>query len=305
MLFSLLPKMQDYGLSQKLWHLNRLTLGRLFSILRGDLSYAWWRLRHLDASFSSYYAASISKKLDKGRPHRTLGKKRHGPTNFLTGGEKLVPANSQKHGSFAFKKIIGLGLQPHHLCVDFGCGSLRIGQHLIGYLEPGRYIGLDITDRFFLDGLDLLDAGMLQAKTPHLHITNEMVLQAVTNIQPDYIICVSVLMHVPPHELDSFFDKILRLMSSHTRLLLFFDESSSPIRTEAKSWAYSVANLKEYIVRRLPDAQVSSQPGSIKGRIAKSEFRRSVLIVERRQEAEPSFLFNLQTPFLSRKVAVC
>ncbi|MDR4494872.1 MAG: class I SAM-dependent methyltransferase [Nitrospirales bacterium] len=170
------------------------------------------------------------------------GQKRHGPANFLAGGEQLGPANSLKHGSFAFKKITRLGLQPHHLCVDFGCGSLRIGQHLIGYLKSGRYIGLDITDRFIRDGLDLLDTGMLQAKDPKIHVINEPILQAVTQMKPDYIICVSVLMHVPPHELDAFFDRILRLMTSQTTLLLFFDESSSPIRTEAKSWAYSVAS---------------------------------------------------------------
>ncbi|MGE0474049.1 MAG: class I SAM-dependent methyltransferase [Nitrospirales bacterium] len=296
---------QKNGISQTLWHLNRLTLGRLFSILRGDIGYAWWRLRNLDASFSSYYAATITKKLDQGKAHRTLGKKRHGPANFLAGGEQLGPANSLKHGSFAFKKITRLGLQPHHLCVDFGCGSLRIGQHLIGYLKSGRYIGLDITDRFIRDGLDLLDTGMLQAKDPKIHVINEPILQAVTQMKPDYIICVSVLMHVPPHELDAFFDRILRLMTSQTTLLLFFDESSSPIRTEAKSWAYSVASLTDYVRCRLPDARVSSQPGSVKGRIGKSEFRRSILIIKGGQKNRPALPESYHASFISYKVSAC
>ena len=118
-----------------------IALGRVFSILRGDIGYAWWRLRHWEAPFSSYYSPTITKKFDKGRPHRTLDKKRHSPTTSLAGDENLNPENFQNNGRSVFKKIVQLCLQPHHVCVDYGCGSLRAGQYLIGYLERSRYGG--------------------------------------------------------------------------------------------------------------------------------------------------------------------
>ena len=44
------------------------------------------------------------------------------------------------------------GLQPSQTFLDVGCGSLRAGVHLIPFLEPGKYWGIDINQ-------SLLDAG--------------------------------------------------------------------------------------------------------------------------------------------------
>lgn len=295
---------QGSQLNQKVWNLNRSTLGRVYSIIRGNLNYFWWCLRHRDATFSSYYAYAVTQKLDQGKPHRTLGKKRRGPKNFLTSGEHLNPCNAQKRGRSVFKKILQLGLQPHHVCVDYGCGSLRIGQHLIGYLERNHYCGVDVTDRFFRDGLALIDDGIIQSKTPHLWVIDDRVLQQLALLKVDYIISVAVLMHVPPNELDPFFDKLMGLMADHSRVLLFFDESLSTIRTAAKSWAHDVANLTEHIRRRNPDAQVSCTTGPIKGRIARSEIRRSVMIIEGQQEARQALSQKHQTSLISNRVPI-
>lgn len=305
MLFSVLMIMQIRDLHDLLWHLNRLTPVRLLSIFLGDIGYAWWRRHHWDGRFSSYYVHVITTKLGKERTQRTRDKKRHSPADFLASGAILTLPQTQPHGRFAFKQIVELGLQPHHVCVDFGCGSLRVGKQLIGYLERNRYWGLDVTDRLFQIGLEQIEDGIHQLKTPHFGTIEEPLLKQVAQLKPDFLICVSVIMHVPPHELDSFFDKLLRLMATQTRLLLFFDESPSDIRTESKSWAYSVTSLTAHILRRQPYAQVSCKSGSPKGRIGKIEFRRSILIAERVQWKRPVLPQNPRVSSVPDRIPIC
>lgn len=47
------------------------------------------------------------------------------------------------------------GLQPHHYLLDVGCGSFRLGVHLVPYLQPGRYIGLESNEDLVRAGAEL------------------------------------------------------------------------------------------------------------------------------------------------------
>lgn len=55
-------------------------------------------------------------------------------------------------GRLQFDFMRARGLRPEHRFLDLGCGALRGGVHFAGYLEPGRYHGLD-------NNQSLLDAG--------------------------------------------------------------------------------------------------------------------------------------------------
>ena len=46
-------------------------------------------------------------------------------------------------GKRQFHFLVSEGLRPHHRFLDIACGSLRLGQFLIPYLNPGRYYGLE------------------------------------------------------------------------------------------------------------------------------------------------------------------
>lgn len=45
---------------------------------------------------------------------------------------------------YQFDALMRHGLAPHHAVIDIGCGPLTVGLKLIEYLEPGRYVGLDL-----------------------------------------------------------------------------------------------------------------------------------------------------------------
>lgn len=46
-------------------------------------------------------------------------------------------------GSLGFEFLVDNGLTPDDVVVDLGCGALRIGRHLISYLDDGNYLGID------------------------------------------------------------------------------------------------------------------------------------------------------------------
>jgi hypothetical protein len=47
------------------------------------------------------------------------------------------------HGRDVADYLISRGLQTTHYLLDFGCGSIRAGIWLIGYLDSGHYFGVD------------------------------------------------------------------------------------------------------------------------------------------------------------------
>lgn len=52
-------------------------------------------------------------------------------------------AHWERWGKAQFDFLVEVGLRPHHYLLDVGCGPLRAGVHLIDYLEPGHYFGVD------------------------------------------------------------------------------------------------------------------------------------------------------------------
>ena len=49
----------------------------------------------------------------------------------------------------------GRGLEPEARLLDVGCGCLRGGVHLVEYLSPGRYYGIDISPALLEVGYDV------------------------------------------------------------------------------------------------------------------------------------------------------
>ena len=59
-------------------------------------------------------------------------------------------------GIDVFVKLKRYGLTEDALSVDYGCGTLRVGQHVIRFLPAGGYVGLDISTYLLDQGCSLL-----------------------------------------------------------------------------------------------------------------------------------------------------
>jgi len=95
--------------------------------------------------------------------------------------------------------LISEGLNPDMKLLDIGCGCLRGGVHLIRFLQPGNYYGLDINESLLQAGYDveLLRAG-LQGKLPRSNLLHENNFCASRlGVNFDMMLLQSVFTHLP------------------------------------------------------------------------------------------------------------
>lgn len=73
----------------------------------------------------------------------------------MEGHREYVGGDFERIGLWQFdtlKKIADI--QPSTTVLDIACGSLRLGKHLIPYLDTGKYYGLEAYDRMLNEGID-------------------------------------------------------------------------------------------------------------------------------------------------------
>jgi hypothetical protein len=241
------------------------------------LRYRIWRMRNPERSHGDYYAERVTRRLDRGEGHSTLGpaerrqatrRTTRGPTR----GRDDLDIWQRGSGTFAFLKAYGL--DPLHKVADYGCGSLRIGMHFIDRLQPGRYWGVDVTRRFFEDGLRLLDPAMVAEKAPRLDVISDETLREIRLWQPDWVFSISVLMHVPPAEIETFLRKVTGLLAPGGRAVILFDQTARNMQTAGMAWTYSESFLCETLRRIDPDFRISFRFFATVGHIGRRPINR-------------------------------
>lgn len=197
-----------------------------------DRQFQAWKAKNPDGRFSDYFNAVHVPKIAAGGAHATLG------TNL-----KNQDWQSFGHAPFELLKAVycevsGQDALPREtiLC-DYGCGTLRVGGHIMPYLDPGHYIGLDISQ-------DLVDLGadtwseVVQARTPLLG-TLDAGLEAAVEKAPDIVFAVNVVCHIHPEESDRFYANIKALLHKPGAMaLLHVLTYDRPIRYKESGWAH-------------------------------------------------------------------
>jgi hypothetical protein len=216
------------------------------------LRYLWWRAMHPRGTYGAFYTKTIDNRLKRGTPHRTLGTR----TWAIAQAPTWTTLEFARRGTEILPDLAAFGLTPDDVCVDYGCGSLRIGQHLIRFLAPGRYWGLDVTDTFFRPALDALAPPLVAAMKPRLAVIGDDVLAGLERRPPDFVFSYAVLKHVPPRELDAFFDRFMRLIGPQTIAVLYFPDAPRTKRIGPMSWVHPAERLIGMVLQRRGTASV-------------------------------------------------
>jgi hypothetical protein len=202
--------------------LNRLK--QRLEVWRGNRLYQKWQRENPEKKFYDYYAEQAAQHLSTGKAHATLGPK-------LCDKEFGDPDSS-------VELLVSHGLRPEHVLVDYGCGSLRSGVHYMNYLNPGNYWGMDVADTFFTMGLEMIDAQLLKEKQPNLRVIGDESLREVQSKQPDYLISLGVVQHVPREELVEYFSKVLGLLSGEALAFVACNISDDYQQKSSRTWLH-------------------------------------------------------------------
>lgn len=197
-----------------------------------------WQERNPSKTFKDFFAEGVRDKLTRGRPHMTLGKSLH-TGDYDTAGLSL------------YKRLLEEGLTPDDVCVDYGCGTLRVGHHLINFLKPGAYWGLDI-DSFLLDeGKELAGEKLLAEKRPNLRVISPSSVAEAAAAQPAMLGSFAVLIHVHPLELPEYLGNLTTIIGKKGKAILTGRWSlDDTIQYSGQSWAHALATLEKMLSER-------------------------------------------------------
>lgn len=185
----------------------------------------------------------------------------------LMGGRHSVLGNDVKDGAAARRKaedFLGelqrFGLRRGHRCIEVGCGSLWAAEPVIEFLQPDRFLGLDVTDFFYGPARQRLRAGLIDEKRPELAVISAESLETGRRFLPDFIFSRRTLVHVPPAELSTFLGQACGMMTSAT--ICVHETPSRPIRGyqfNKYSWMHSCSDLRAALP---PGFKLEYRPGA-------------------------------------------
>ena len=136
-------------------------------------------------------------------------------------------------------------IEPGDVCVEYGCGTLRVGRHAIAYLEPGHYWGLDIAQSFLDGGLALIGADVAAQKIPALRVISELSVAETAAAKPKFLYSISVLMHVHPDELLEFMRNIVTIVGEQGFGVIAAQWTDTDTRQIGRqSWVHSFSALR-------------------------------------------------------------
>ena len=186
-----------------------------------------WQRKNPSKTFKDYFAETVEAKLQKGRSHETLG-------------GNLRQGDYSTSGQGTFQRLVKLGLKPGDVCVDYGCGTLRIGHHVINYLDPDNYWGLDISQYLLDEGRKLVGEDVWAQKHPRLRIIAPQAVADAAAAKPNMMFSFAVLLHVHPDELSEYASNVMTLIGTQGQAILDANlMDGETVQHSGRSWAHS------------------------------------------------------------------
>lgn len=125
-----------------------------------------------------------------------------------------VPLSSdyRAYGRVQFDYLVANGLKPEHRFLDYGCGPMRGGVHVVPYLTDGTYVGADISRRFMQRGIRLMEEACIERSRYHLVTIRDFDLSDLHGFRFDMAASFSALQYVADDDLKRILSGIRRVL---------------------------------------------------------------------------------------------
>ena len=131
-----------------------------------------------------------------------------------------------EHRRFQITFLKERGLEPQHDFLEIGCGPLTGGIPLIEYLEPGKYVGVDIRSSVLNVSWGEIGLAGLSEKNRRLICSSSFGDEELGERQFDFVFSFSVLYHLSDDILRDYFRNVIsapetgRFRASHKSTLI-------------------------------------------------------------------------------------
>jgi hypothetical protein len=171
-----------------------------------------------------------------------------------------------------------LGLKPADRVIDYGCGALRFGAAVIGFLDPERYHGMDIDAAFYRPGVSALGESVVAKKRPTFATISPVTLAAAARLGAGYIASWQVIPVIPPSEEASYFRSIVGLMDEGTVIAADFFETPEVKRLSPMAWGKTRDSVRAAITAAAPGLAIEFADSPV---VLSEKHKHSILTIRR------------------------
>lgn len=150
-------------------------------------------------------------------------------------------------GKHQYHFLVSKGLRSHHRFLDIACGSLRLGQYLIPFLDEGHYFGLEGEEALVRAGLEReLSPEVAALKQPRFAFNYDFDFAFVDGF--DFAIAQSLFTHLTLDDIEKCFANLCPMANDDSTFFFTYfegDSADNPKQSHAnRGWRYSVPELE-------------------------------------------------------------
>ena len=141
------------------------------------------------------------------------------------------------------------GLLPEHRLLDYGCGILRGGLFFIPYLNPGNYVGVDISAGRLAQGRELMRHHGIPDDRYETYLVRDCSLKELKNEKFDYVWAHAVLMHMPEADIRHLLFSLKHHMAENSSFFFTYFPSeklgkSKVVKDQIRDFYYPTDHLR-------------------------------------------------------------
>jgi len=124
-----------------------------------------------------------------------------------------------KSGAVQFELLRRQGLEPTSNVLEVGCGFLNAGCHLMRFLEPGRFFGIDPNEWVREKAMEVAEVRGLVERARPTFLSGDDFDASSLGIEFDHVLSHSILSHAAHFQLGQFLENVGKVLAPEGRIV--------------------------------------------------------------------------------------